>query len=587
MFNVVHVTHEAVYKVGGIGTVLEGLLTSRPYREEVGRTLLVCPMFYPENARRFGEGGIIEYSSLDHIHESQYGDAFLRIEREYNVHIAYGQRPLIDEGSGRRALAEVLLIDLRHINRDKVNELKGQLWEHFGLQSQRHEHVWDFEQYMQLAAAAYPAIEALGLATNEQPAIVLAHEYMGVPTALALSCRRPGRYRTLFHAHEVATVRRIVEEHPGNDVMFYNVLDSARKSGLYIGDVFGPQDDYYKHALVATTHECDGLLAVGHHVVRELQFLGRAFEESDITLGFNGVAAMRTSLSQRETCRGHLRNYCESLLGWRPDYVFTHVTRLVRSKAMWRDLEVLTEMDAALGARGQSAVLLVLSTELPRRPLHDILRMEKDWDWPLAHREGHGDLTWGEASYYQWVQSFNARARNIHCIYINQFGFSADTCGTRVPREVEFIDIRRGSDVEFGLALYEPFGISPVEPLTFGGICVISTSCGCAGFVKQVGGVGSRNIVLADYIHAHPAPTSIKAAISIGEAERRAAERSAARGIADEIMSRLPRNGEDQQKLLDGGYELATRMSWDTVADKYILPAMRRAAVRRKMLKLA
>lgn len=587
VFNVVHVTHEAVHKVGGIGTVLEGLTTSRPYREQVGRTLLVCPMFYPENPRRFGDGGIIEYSSLDHVHESQYGEAFLRIEREFNVHIAYGQRPLVDDASGRRAVVEVLLVDLRNIHRDRVNGLKGELWEAYGLQSHRHEHVWDYEQYVQLAAAACPAIETLGLATNEQPAIVLAHEYMGVPTALALQARRPARYRTLFHAHEVATMRRIVEEHPGHDVMFYNVLELARKSGLYVGDVFGPQDDYFKHALVATTHDCDGVLAVGHHVVREMQFLGHSFEEADITLAFNGIAAAKIDLKQRQTCRDHLRNYCAALLGWRPDYVFTHVTRLVRSKALWRDLEVLLEMDEELGRRQQTAVLIVLSTELPRRTLADVLHMEREWDWPLAHREGHPDLTPGEAAFYQGVQAFNARARNIHCIYINQFGFSPETCGARVPPEVELIDIRRGSDVEFGLSLYEPFGISPVEPLTFGGICVVSTSCGCAGFLKQIGGADSRNIVLADYIHSLPTPATMKSAISIGATERRQSEEAAARSIAAELLSKLPANGDDQQALLDEGFALATRMSWDTVADKFIMPAMRRASVRRRTLKLA
>ncbi|QOJ13879.1 MAG: hypothetical protein HRU75_04145 [Planctomycetia bacterium] len=587
MFNVIHITHEAVHKVGGIGTVLEGLITSRPYRDHVGRTLLVAPMFYPENPQRLGEGGVIEYSSLDHLHDGPYADSFLRIQREFHVHIAYGQRVLQDDASGRRARVEVLLIDLRHIHRPRVDELKGRLWEHYGLQSHRYEQVWDFEQYVQLAAAALPAIEALGLATADQPAIALAHEYMGVPTALGLQATHPQRYRTLFHAHEVATVRRIVEEHAGHDVMFYNVLEAARKAGLYIDDVFGPQDDYYKHAIVSTTHDCDGLLAVGHHVVRELQFMGRSFEDADVTLAYNGIAATRIDLAQRQACRAHLRNYCESLLGWRPDYVFTHVTRLVRSKALWRDLQVLLEMDEELGRRGKSATLLLLSTELPRRPLSEVLRMEREWDWPLAHREGWPDLTPGEAAFYRHVQSFNARARNIHCIYINQFGFSPDTCGARVPPEVEFIDIRRGSDVELGLSLYEPFGISPVEPLTFGGICVISTSCGCAGFVKQIGGAGSRNIVLADYIHSHGADSSIKAAINIGESQRTRAEAAAATHVAEEILQRLPNSDDDQQALLDGGFELASRMSWDTVADRFILPAMRRAAVRRRALKLA
>ena len=45
---VVHVTHEAAGKIGGIGAVLEGMFTSHAYNNEVGRTVLVCPLFSTE-----------------------------------------------------------------------------------------------------------------------------------------------------------------------------------------------------------------------------------------------------------------------------------------------------------------------------------------------------------------------------------------------------------------------------------------------------------------------------------------------------------------------------------------------------------
>ena len=38
---VVHVTHEAVEKIGGIGAVLNGFFTCRPYLDKVGRSILV------------------------------------------------------------------------------------------------------------------------------------------------------------------------------------------------------------------------------------------------------------------------------------------------------------------------------------------------------------------------------------------------------------------------------------------------------------------------------------------------------------------------------------------------------------------
>ena len=41
---VVHATHEAGVKLGGIGAVLDGLWTSPAYNEAVGRSILVGPI---------------------------------------------------------------------------------------------------------------------------------------------------------------------------------------------------------------------------------------------------------------------------------------------------------------------------------------------------------------------------------------------------------------------------------------------------------------------------------------------------------------------------------------------------------------
>jgi len=568
-----------VYKVGGIGTVLEGLINSSPYRDSVGRTVLVCPLFYPERTDRLGRDGTIEYSSLDLVWDSPLADAFRQIEHEYNVRLAYGQRPVEDLASGRRTRCEVLLVDLRGIRPEKVNALKAQLWERYGLPSDRYEHIWEYEQYVELAAPATAALEALHLGNEAQPAAVFAHEFMGVPTALALALHQPRRYRTLFYAHEVAPIRRIVEKHPGHDVVFYSVLEIARKSGLFLEDVFGPQDEYFKHAIVMAARHCDGILAVGPHVVRELQFVDESFADADITLAYNGVPSQKISIADRRASQARLRSYLEGLLGWRPDLVFTHVTRLAKSKALWRDLDVLEALDPELERRGLKAVLLTLSTELPRRSAEDVLRMEAEWDWPLSHREGEPDLTTNEAEYYRRVQACNARARAVRVLYVNQFGLDRQTAGRRVPAGFEFMDVRRGTDVEFGLSLYEPFGISPLEPLTFGGICVISQSCGCSGFVEQIaGGDDLPNVVLADYTHSGVQPRTIREAMAVDAEYRQRVERAVAARIAREILERLPKSADDERALLRSGYNLARSMSWDAVARRLVLPAVQKAS---------
>jgi hypothetical protein len=588
VFNAIHVTHEAVQKVGGIGTVLEGLINSRPYRDEVARTVLVCPMFHPERPARLGPDGIVEYSSLDHHYGGPHARAFEQVEREFGVRIAYGRRVVRDIPSARQTTCEVLLIDLRGINRERVNALKGRLWDRFGLHSDRYEHNWEYDQYVQVAAPAVAALDALGLGTPELPAVVFGHEFMGVPTALALQAERPACYRSVFYAHEVGPIRRLVEQHPGHDIAVYNALHLGLRSGLDLEQVFGPQGSDHRFAIVRAARHCDGVIAVGNHVADELRFLGPEFDHVDITLAYNGVPAIETTLAERAASRSMLRAYAENLFGWQPDLIFTHVTRLTPSKALWRDLDVLAALEPHLAAAGRTAVLLLLATELPCRAGADVHRMERDWSWPLAHREGAPDLTGGEAALHLAVQAFNARARQARVVLINQFGFDRASCGMRVPSDADFIDLRRGSDVELGLSAYEPFGIAPLEPLTYGGLCVVSTSSGCVGFVKQAAGRRRLvNVVTANYVDAYRRPRSVRDALEIDADARRAVERKVAAQVAEQIAERLPMTDAAAEALLEAGDELARRMSWDVVAERSVLPAVRRASARRRALSVA
>src|SRR5207237_3841078 len=92
MQTVVHVTHEAIQKIGGIGAVLQGLLTSKVYLEQAPRNILVGP-FWPGDERgeqRLGPQGEVLYSSLDHLYRSPLAPRFREIEQAYDVGIVYG-----------------------------------------------------------------------------------------------------------------------------------------------------------------------------------------------------------------------------------------------------------------------------------------------------------------------------------------------------------------------------------------------------------------------------------------------------------------------------------------------------------------
>ena len=83
---------------------------------------------------------------------------------------------------------------------------------------------------------------------------------------------------------------------------------------------------------------CDRIFAVGDPVVDELRFLGGVFWDKPIDLVYNGVPAAPISLGQQKLASRELMlQYAENLFGFRPDYIFTHVTRMVPSKALWRE----------------------------------------------------------------------------------------------------------------------------------------------------------------------------------------------------------------------------------------------------------
>ncbi|MFG0275731.1 MAG: hypothetical protein ACF8QF_11810, partial [Phycisphaerales bacterium] len=240
---ILHVTHEAVHHFGGIGTVLDGLLSSPAYRRAVGRSILLCPLWDVSPKRspteRLGDqDATVWYSSLDGIDERGLGALLAPIERAWGVRFVYGTRrwPTAAEPD-RIAESEVLLVDLADIHADRLNAVKGLLWERTGLESARYEQDHDYEQWCRLAGPALDAVVAL--TREDEPVVVLSHEYMGMATALLASGDDRRAFRTILHAHECATARPIVEHHPAHDAAFYPAMRDAMAWGESVGDVFG------------------------------------------------------------------------------------------------------------------------------------------------------------------------------------------------------------------------------------------------------------------------------------------------------------------------------------------------------------
>ena len=231
---VAHVTHEAIQKMGGIGAVLEGLLTTQSYNEAIERTFLVGPTFSGADLSALDS---VLYHAADGLKKTPHAEALSAIEKAYQVELIYGQRRF--EGKNRKVttLTDVLLVNVSNSNEDLTGQFKWQLYEHFGIESSRYESEWEFEEYVRLAAPAYDALQVLIGEETETPVFVISHEFMGMPLALKTLIERKtdtraANIRTVFYAHEVATIRPLVEGHPGHDVRFYNVLQQAKAQGM-------------------------------------------------------------------------------------------------------------------------------------------------------------------------------------------------------------------------------------------------------------------------------------------------------------------------------------------------------------------
>jgi hypothetical protein len=328
--------------------------------------------------------------------------------------------------------------------------------------------------------------------------------------------------------------------------------------------------------LIGCAHLCDAIVAVGDRTRDELRFLGAQFDQKQIDLVYNGLPAGKVDLDSKMHSRQMLLDYARQTIGHEVQFLMTHVTRPVISKGIWRDLKVCHELDGLLAPRGQRAVLFILTSAGNVRRSQDIFAMETQYGWPRHHKRGYPDLVGPEIDIHRDVESFNMAHRSVQVVLANQFGWDRARIGRRLPKQMKMVDLRRATDVEFGMATYEPFGISPLEPLGAGAICVISNVCGCRGFVRHATqSQDTQNVLCADFTSLER-PRSIEELKSLSRHDRDRIEQSVAERIAAELVRRLPTSDQQRQALITSGQQLVARMGWDQVIESGLMPMLER-----------
>ncbi len=483
----IHITHEAAQKIGGIGAVLNGMCTAKAYLNEYKHTIFYGPLFQdqPFDKNRLGQNSVVLYSDLDNIRESEYNFQFDALVSKYKINLIYGKRNIFDELYPEKSnTVDIVLIGIKNLDKKYRDIFKFKLWEKYGFSSEFFEGDWDFEQYLRIAI---PLREICNVILQEDCfKYFYSHEYMGVASCLGIHMEKETNEKIIFHAHEVSTYRNIVEPLPGHDTAFYKQMALDQKAGISFEERFGKQSHNARHELIKKASLFDKILAVGDWVKEEYMYLNPNCPEDKIVIAYNGLPIKKTKYTQKLKSRKILQDYCETLFNFKPDIIFTHTTRLVISKGLWRDISFLEEMDKLFTKHQKKGFFILLSTLIGTgRSPEEIRKMESDYGWPIKHQEEWPDLVGYEKDIYQSLEIFNAKSRNIKGVFINQYGFSSDRLGKRLPDDATFSDLRVGSDAELGFSVYEPFGIAQIETVPFGGPAILSRACGSAFLLES------------------------------------------------------------------------------------------------------
>jgi hypothetical protein len=563
----VHITHEAVKKIGGIGAVIEGMCTASEYRDSFQTTLVYGPMFsVPGGA----EGHETIFSTALPDCTGELSEGLRDIARRYSVDIVYGRRNLVPSPDERDSVAvDTLLVGTQRMNEVEVVKFKYRLWQEFGIQSDLYEGNLDYEQYLRIAVPYLEILETLY--GSETSFFHFAHEYMGVPCALsAVLARDRTRHTTAFVAHEVSTARFIVESHPGHDLSFYNIL-AKRPQNQSLEDVFGSQKFNPRNELIKLAVSLDLVFPVSDLVRDEYLFLVPEAPLDKITTVHNGVPVTEITYSRKEEGRSRIIQYVDNLLNFEPGVFLTHVSRLVISKGIWRDIALLYALDELFDTLDLRGVYILLSTFVAGgRPPDAVLRMEDEYGWPVLHKDGWPDLVGMETEVYRHLELFNSRSRAIKGIFINQFGFNGEACGRRVPKDSDFLDLRMASDAELGFSVYEPFGIAQLETIPFGGAAILSSTCGCASFLERTfEDTVTRPFYIVDFTQAAQ-DMSVDELKSITVRERDKIERQLLAEHSRPILDVIPVTPARREAYLKSARQHAPRLSWERAMRDYL-----------------
>lgn len=607
----VHLSYEATRTLGGMGVVLEHLVSAPEYRQAFPRTLLVSPTvrpcglgsYAPEEslARDLEAHGEVFYSGLRRDNPERWTRVFQPVEEKHDVSFVYGRR----EAPG--GPVEVLLVDLTDVLRGyrvRLGTLPGFLARlhtllgvdlPFDCRGPRPapwrglSRVWRQRFGTRLGAApwvnrlfreavrrglvdapaldhdamlaialAEPVFDALERLRPKEGAgtVILAQEHLSLPLAYKALLDGRAWCRTVYYAGEVRTPRVLVEYGEGgqgaSDARFYNIQRLGLEQGKTLDEVY-PVGTWPSFQILRNGHLCDRVGAVSASVADELRFLDARYALQPVTVVPHGHRPIETGWDAKEAARAKVLAHARAQWGRDFRLLLTHIARDEVCKGLWRDVDVCEHLATLLPPERKPA-LLVLVTEWSEAAPSDNLRALK-----------------------ARVDAFNAKDAGLHIALVNQPTWPAGLDFTRD-------DLHRATDVSLGQSLYESHGLAQLEALGCGAVCVISGVSGARRALKAVcerqglSEAAHPNLVVSDPVadaRAEGLAHSVETWKALSASELRGAELRTAARVAEEVVRRLPRDAHEGRLLLATGWALSERLRWEPLIREQLLPLLR------------
>ncbi|MBI9016171.1 MAG: glycosyltransferase [Phycisphaerae bacterium] len=536
------------------GPVLDGILSSGIYQQHIYRDIIISPITNHKKATKdiIDDSYQVLYSSRDNLRKHPYSRNFAEVEEKFGVSIIFGHRNLISHdnqtATGDKTHVEFVLIDVSEAAPSPVNALKAWMYDEFGIESNRYEANKDYDLYVKLAPAALAVTRAMDACHPDNPAIMISHDVSGMPTILAAVLDPLASFKTVLWAHEVPTVSDIIQQYPGHDTMFCNIMQWAKANDYFLSDVFGPQDYSYKHKLFCAARHCDNIIAVSQRVADHIRFLEPQMKYQEIDVAPDGLPCRIITLHQKLQCKINAQQFSQNLLGYCPDHIFTHFANTHTTKGCWRDLRVLYHLEQIFAKQHKTAVLFIIGTENC------------------------------DSQFRTCIQQFNDRNHKIKILYINQRNYATDSLDT--------LDIKIASDLEFGQSIYEPFGLAQLQALSFGSLCIPTNVCGCLELINKIfNGTLPANVISANYTALCGQTLGKNSLLHLNQNQRDNIEEAISINIAGQIAKKLPTDHQQLQKLLDIGHKIIEYANWDNIIEKHHLKAIRHTLIKQRNIR--